>query len=355
MKDPNKALVLNKNKSIQSNIHHAHHWKEKQKTWIRLGETSIRSQLFWLNSKKTYVVTMWLHATLEYIRIHGTGIVTYCYLQLVSFSWHVLLLFVVYVDKDSFRETYRMIITLLTDNSLSIPGCEEGPIFQKKMKCSNNMSRAVVNPGKNWEHRLVNQGFQKSLSWKTTLLLGWTIFRGYVNVGFREGIPTLEVSIAWKSGYTWYFCMIWGQHVPVNQRSLYLLCQTKQMHYVSGKTHTHTKLKCMLSFFSSLCSTGNFNDPWHILLHNRVIVLSWPSSGIGKKIWVPFPKHPNNWCSVYIWTPEKYAYKNHPAYLKRYGHLGLFMTPQLLMEDIRPISSINSYLVASTHFNPFRI
>ena len=110
MKDPNKALVLNKNKSIQSNIHHAHHWKEKHKTWIRLGETSIRSQFFWLNSKNP----MWLHATLEYIRIHGTGIVTYCYVQLVSFSWHVLLLFVVYVDKDSFRGTYGMIITLLT-------------------------------------------------------------------------------------------------------------------------------------------------------------------------------------------------------------------------------------------------
>ena len=153
------------------------------------------------------------------------------------------------------------------------------------------MSRAVVNPSKNWEHRLVNQGFQKSLSWKTTLLLGWTIFRGYFHVGFREGIPTLEASIAWKSGYTWYVCMIWGQHVPVNQRSLYLLYQTKQMHYVSGKTHTHThtKLTCMLSFFSSLCSTGNFNDPWHILSHNRVIVLSWPSSGIGKKTKYGFP------------------------------------------------------------------
>ena len=55
--------------------------EKRNKEHLRLGH-SIRCQLSFTEMKKP----MWLHATLGYIRIHGTGIVTYYYLHLVSFS-----------------------------------------------------------------------------------------------------------------------------------------------------------------------------------------------------------------------------------------------------------------------------
>ena len=143
------------------------------------------------------------------------------------------------------------------------PWLRRGVSLTREGICSNNISREGVNQPYciNWEHWLVNYCFQQSLlqvygkkthgvGWNTVVQASWTISTG--------ACPSSVVSSMYRictcglSEHCLLFCMIWGQHLSVNQRSLYNTYCTNPnkctKHYLSGKTHTQNYYTCYPCF-----------------------------------------------------------------------------------------------------------